>query len=48
MLLPEFSGDFSLGRIKVKPPEVEENVRLEPLLVPVTKGLFDQSLDGIV
>ena len=46
--LPESSGDFSLGRIKVEPTEVEEDVRFETVLVPIAKGLFDEALDGVV
>ena len=48
MPLQECSGSFSLSGIKVQSSEVEEDIGLETLLVPIAKGLFDQTLDGIV
>jgi CubicO group peptidase (beta-lactamase class C family) len=41
-------GGFSLGGIKVQSTQMEEDVRLETLFVPIPKGLFDQPLDFIV
>src|ERR1022692_51987 len=46
--LQECSGSFSLSGIKVQSTQMEENVRLETLFVPIAKGLFDQPLDFIV
>jgi hypothetical protein len=46
--LQECSGSFSLSGIKVQPTQMEEDVRLETLFVPIPKGLFDQPLDFIV
>jgi hypothetical protein len=46
--LQECSGSFSLSGIKVQPTQMEEDVGLETLFVPVPKGLFDQPLDFIV
>src|ERR1039457_6462003 len=41
-------GGFSLSGIKVQSTQMEEDVRLETLFVPIAKGLFDQTLDFIV
>ena len=46
--LQECSGSFSLSGIKVQSTQMEEDVRLEALFVPIAKGLFDQPLDFIV
>jgi hypothetical protein len=46
--LQECSGSFSLSGIKVQSTQMEEDVRLETLFVPIPKGLFDQPLDFIV
>src|ERR1039457_3597758 len=46
--LQECSGSFSLSGIKVQSTQMEEDVRLETLFVPIAKGLFDQPLDFIV
>jgi type I restriction enzyme M protein len=46
--LQECSGSFSLSGIKVQPTQMEEDVGLETLFVPIPKGLFDQPLDFIV
>ena len=46
--LQECSGSFSLSGIKVQPTQMEEDVGLETLFVPIPKGLFDQTLDFIV
>jgi hypothetical protein len=46
--LQECSGSFSLSGIKVQPTQMEEDVGLEALFVPIAKGLFDQPLDFIV
>jgi hypothetical protein len=46
--LQECSGSFSLSGIKVQSTQMEEDVRLETLFVPIAKGLFDQPLDLIV
>src|ERR1035441_10204169 len=46
--LQECSGSFSLSGIKVQSTQMEEDVRLETLFVPMAKGLFDQPLDFIV
>jgi hypothetical protein len=46
--LQECSGSFSLSGIKVQSTQMEEDVRLEALFVPIPKGLFDQTLDFIV
>ena len=48
MPLQECSGSFSLSGIKVQSTQMEEDVRLEALFVPIAKGLFDQTLDFIV
>ena len=50
VLLPlqECSGSFSLSGIKVQSTQMEEDVRLEALFVPIAKGLFYQTLDFIV
>jgi len=40
--LQECSGSFSLSGIKVQSSEVEEDIGLETLLVPIAKGLFDR------
>ena len=41
-------GGFSLSGIKVQSTQMEEDVGLETLFVPIAKGLFDQTLDFIV
>ena len=41
-------GGFSLSGIKVQSTQMEEDVGLETLFVPIPKGLFDQPLDFIV
>src|SRR5450759_4313123 len=46
--LQECSGSFSLSGIKVQSTQMEEDVRLETLFVPIAKGLFYQTLDFIV
>src|SRR5208282_5146777 len=46
--LQECSGSFSLSGIKVQSTQMEEDVRLETLFVPIAKGFFDQPLDFIV
>ena len=46
--LPGFPGDFSLGRIEVKPATVKVDVIDEPLFVPVSVRFLDQSLNLIV
>ena len=46
--LQECSGSFSLSGIKVQSTQMEEDVRLATLFVPIAKGLFDQPLDFIV
>src|ERR1035437_1656430 len=46
--LQECSGSFSLSGIKVQSTQMEEDVRLEALFVPIAKGLFYQTLDFIV
>src|ERR1035437_436168 len=40
--------EFAMHRIKVQSTQMEEDVRLEALFVPIAKGLFDQPLDFIV
>src|ERR1035441_66454 len=45
--LQECSGSFSLSGINVQSTQMEEDVRLETLFVPIAKGLFDQPLDFI-
>src|ERR1035441_939156 len=46
--LQECSGSFSLSGIKVQSTQMEEDVRLETVFVPIAKGLFDQPLHLIV
>src|ERR1017187_1075551 len=46
--LQECSGSFSLSGIKVQSTQMEEDVRLEALFVPIAKGLFYQTLYFIV
>ena len=41
-------GGLSLSGIKVQSTQMEEDVGLETLFVPIAKGLFDQTLDFIV
>jgi len=41
-------GGFSLSGIEVQSTQMEEDVGLEALFVPIAKGLFDQTLDLIV
>ena len=50
LALPTFPGDFSLGfyGIQVQPPEVEEEVHLEPLAVAKASGLGDNELNETV
>ena len=44
----ECSGSFSLGGIEVQAAQVEKDVRLETLFIPIAISLFDQSLDFVV
>ena len=48
--LPTFPGDFSLGfcGIQVQPPEVEEEVHLEPLSVAEAPRLSDNELNEAI
>jgi hypothetical protein len=41
-------GLISLSWIKVQAAEVKEDVGFEAFFVAIAKGLFDQTLDGVV
>ena len=47
-LLPALSCDFSVAGIEVEAAEVEQDVDLEALSVPVAEGLLHQASDPIV